>query len=375
MRPQGGDPGLDRGAAIRERDRRGCPVGESEPPFGICRPARQRAHPGSKNGERGVAPQLVIAEPPQPLLQGLDPAVVVDGQGKGVDQARDGVRLTRSVPVDDRRLVEVVGDAPGHRPTVEFAAPLRLAALELVPQQLAEQVVVAIPLASPVERHHEAVRTLERLERVCRARRLEHGVAEPAGHPVQHRGVLEEVRLGRRQPGQELEAEVVGHEPVVAGEARDARRAWRPGLQRQRREVQAGGPALRPLGQLGELARVELDPGRFQQRLGLLLVQPEVRHADARAPIPAPASGQAAGAAPLGWRSRSESPAGTYRNSSASTSIQAGLATACRSSSTSTSGRSSAASALPTCGTRIAQLDPPGPDNASNTSGGSGSTR
>ena len=50
------------------------------------------------------------------------------------------------------------------------------------------------------------------------------------------------------------------------------------------------------------------------------------------------------------------------------------MATACRSSSTSTSGRSSAASALPTRGTRIAQLDPPGPDNASNTSAGSGST-
>ena len=71
--------------------------------------------------------------------------------------------------------------------------------------------------------------------------------------------MLEEPRLGRRQPGQELEAEVLRHEPVVAAEARGARRARRAGLQRQRRQVQAGGPALRPLGQLGQLARVELD--------------------------------------------------------------------------------------------------------------------
>ncbi len=81
-RPQVGDPGLDRGAAIRERVRRGCPLGESEPPLGIRRPARQRSDPGSLDGECGVLPQLIIAEPPQPLVQGLHPAVVVERQCK-----------------------------------------------------------------------------------------------------------------------------------------------------------------------------------------------------------------------------------------------------------------------------------------------------
>ena len=66
--------------------------------------------------------------------------------------------------------------------------------------------------------------------------------------------------------------------------------ARRAGLHRQRREVQAGGPALRPFGQLGELARFELDSGRIQQQRGLLLVQPEVRHADlVHQPMRAPA--------------------------------------------------------------------------------------
>ena len=69
------------------------------------------------DGECGVPHQLVIAEPPQPLLQGLHPAVVVHRQRKGVDQAGDGVGLTRGVPVDDRRFGQVVGDAPGHRPS------------------------------------------------------------------------------------------------------------------------------------------------------------------------------------------------------------------------------------------------------------------
>ena len=71
-----------------------------------------------------------------------------------------------------------------------------------------------------------------------------------------------------------------------------ARRARRPGLQRQRREVQAGRPALRPLGQLGQLARVELDARGLQQQPGLLLVQPEVRHADLVHPSLRPPAGQ-----------------------------------------------------------------------------------
>ena len=60
--------------------------------------------------------------------------------------------------------------------------------------------VVAIPLARPVERHDEAVRAREPREHLRRPRRLEHGVAQTAAHAIQHRGVHEELRLVRRQP-------------------------------------------------------------------------------------------------------------------------------------------------------------------------------
>jgi putative ABC transport system ATP-binding protein len=46
--------------------------------------------------------------------------------------------------------------------------------------------------------------------------------------------VQEEPGLGLRQARQELEAEILGHQPVVAGEGLGARRTRRPGLQRQR---------------------------------------------------------------------------------------------------------------------------------------------
>ena len=54
----------------------------------------------------------------------------------------------------------------------------------------------------------------------------------------------EEPSLGLRQAGQQLEAEVVGHQPILAGERLDARRTWRSGLQRQRGQVQASRPAF-----------------------------------------------------------------------------------------------------------------------------------
>ena len=263
-----------------ERDRRGGSVGEREPPLGLGGPRREHAEPCSGDRQRGVPPQLVLAEPPQPLLQGLHAAVVVQRQRERIDQAGDGVRLARRVPVDDRRLGQVVVDAPRHRPPVQRAHDLGLAALELVPQQLAEQVVVAIPLAPPVERDQEAVGALERLERVRRPRRLEHRVTQRAAHPIEHRGVHEEPRLRLRQPGQELEAEVLRHESVLAREARGGHGARRPGLHRQRGEVQPGRPPLGPLGQRGHLGRVELDARRLKQQPCLSLVQSEVRHAD-----------------------------------------------------------------------------------------------
>ena len=54
--------------------------------------------------------------------------------------------------------------------------------------------------------------------------------------------------------------------------------------------------------------------------------------------------------------------------------MHAGRLTACRSSSTSTIGRWSAASALMSRGTRVDQIDPRGPDKASTTDSGIGST-
>ena len=124
-RAQSGDPGLDRGAAVRERDGRGGPIGEREPSLGLGRPPGQRAHPGAEDGERGEPHQVVVVEPPEPLLEGLHAPAVVERQGEPVDQPGDGGRLARGLAVEDRRLRQVVGHAPGHRAGVERRPPSR----------------------------------------------------------------------------------------------------------------------------------------------------------------------------------------------------------------------------------------------------------
>ena len=147
-----------------------------------------------------------------------------------------------------------------------------------------------------------------------------------------------------------------------------------PGLHRQRREVQAGGPALRPLGQLGELARVELDAGRFAAAARPLARPAGGPPRRSRAPSRAPASGRAAAPAPPCSRSRSASRPGRTRTAPRARPGRTDWRRRAGRRAPAPAGCSSAASALPTRGTRFDQVDPPGPDSASNTSGGSGST-
>ena len=177
-----------------------APSREGQQALGIRRPPGECAHPRSVHRERGIVHELVLAEPRQPLLQGLHAAVVVDGQGECVDQTRDGSRLTRGVAVCDRLLRQLVCDAPVHCTAIESGNHIRLAPLELVPQKLAEQMVIAIPLTVPVEGHDEAVLPRELLEHFRRIRRLEHRVTEAAAHAIQDRGAQQEPLLLGGQP-------------------------------------------------------------------------------------------------------------------------------------------------------------------------------
>ena len=236
---------------------------------------------------------------------------------------------------------------------------MRLAALELGAQQLAEQVVVAIPLPAPVERHHEAVRARERLERVNRPRRLR-----------------ARRRRGRRtcDPAPRCTGEIVTRPAAAGTGARSGSTRTRIGRRRRSAAALAelGAPACidsaaryRPAGQPSVRSVSSASSPGSSSTPAACSSNPASRSSSRRSATPTSCTPPCARQRASGSSGASRlaiaicEPAGTYSTSAASTSRQDRLATACRSSSTSTSGRSSAASALPTRGTRFDQRGSP----------------
>ena len=184
----------------------------------------------------------------------------------------------------------------------------------------------------------------------------------------------QEPRLGGRQPREELGAEVVGHEPVVAGEGRAAlaseRPAWSDSAARYR---PAGQPSVRSVSSATSAASSST-PAAAAAAPASPLVQTELGRADlVHRPCARQRASGSAGSSRLATAICD--PAGHVLEQRGEH-VEAGrLSTRWRSSSTSTSGLPQRGQRVAERGTRFDQIDPPGPDSASNTSGASGSTR
>ena len=126
-----------------------------------------------------------------------------------------------SLGIVQRRLGQPVRLTPRHRAAVELGRDLGLTELELAAQQVAEQVVIPVPRAAAIERDDEAIVVLERHEHARGVVFAEDRVAEGAAHPLEHRRARQEPHLVVRQPRQQLEPQIVGHEPIVTAERRD----------------------------------------------------------------------------------------------------------------------------------------------------------
>ena len=77
------------------------------------------------------------------------------------------IGVARLLRVVQRRFEFAVRFAPRAGPTIELADRVGFAPDELGTQQVAEQVVIAVPLAGAVEGHEEEVRARERREDFC----------------------------------------------------------------------------------------------------------------------------------------------------------------------------------------------------------------
>ncbi len=101
----------------------------------------------------------------------------MERQGDLVHEGGDLGRRVCGLAERDGPLWLVVIRIPGHRPTIQLVDELWLAPFELEAQQLPEKMVVAVLLASIVQRHDEAVRAFQCVEHLRGALGFQDGVA------------------------------------------------------------------------------------------------------------------------------------------------------------------------------------------------------
>ena len=80
----------------------------------------------------------------------------------------------------DGQLRQAVDLAPGCRPGLELLDQLGLRSVEFLPEQVAEQVMVVVPLALPVQRNTQRIDALQRLQGVAATSHA----AEPHNHSL-----------------------------------------------------------------------------------------------------------------------------------------------------------------------------------------------
>ena len=223
-------------------------------------------------GEDGAGRDLLLVEAVQPALDRAGRALPGEGRHGPPQQAR------RPVGVAGRdRVVERLGQlalllVPGARAAVDLELHRGVAAPQPGAQRAADERVHAELLLGAVQRRERQARPRQAAQRSPGPATVEDGVAEAAGEPVQRCGALEQREVVGRQPAEDGVLDVVGDDPVVAGEAGHGGAEVALLAQRQAREVQRRGPAL---GRAGERHRVRR--GRAAARCGAARAPPRGR--------------------------------------------------------------------------------------------------
>ena len=164
---------------------------------------------------------------------------------------------------------------------VQLARVPRPLDLEHVAQDLAEEVVVAVPAAMVVEGDQRQVRVLEPLEAGRAVLAAGHDVAQRRRQALEDRGLEQEVAGVGRLAVEHLGRQVVDELAVVACERGDERVGLGAAAQREPGELQPRRPALGAVLQLRDLPRREVQPERAVEQRGRLgVAEAQLSHAD-----------------------------------------------------------------------------------------------
>jgi len=250
------------------------------PPLGLGRlPGRPGGERGEHGGQRVFLDPAPRIEPPDPALQGGDPALRVGRPPEFSHQLDSAIDVPGGHGVLQRFPGQVIARAPGGGAAPQDRDQGGLQPFQLREQHVAEQVVVAVPLAAVVQRHQQHVGSGQFGQHRSGAGQFQHRLAQRPGHALQHRGPGQELPLGGGDPGQELRFHVLGHEQIATAE-RPARDRQAAGPDGQRRQVQPRRPPLGPPVQLGHQVLGQGQVRVAQQRGGFRGRQRQLGRAD-----------------------------------------------------------------------------------------------
>jgi hypothetical protein len=192
----------------------------------------------------------------------------------------DAFTVPCGLSVVDRRLRHAARFAPGGCSRVKDRDQPKFVPVQLGTQEIAEQVVVAVPLTSSIERDEQEVGLLQRLEDVLRSARAQHRVAERARQAVEHRGARQERHCARCEAGEELGPQVVAEQAVVTAQ-RERRADHLPGVPRGHgSQIQADRPALGLLHEVAELGISDLHARTVEEQPRLSIIHRQLGDAD-----------------------------------------------------------------------------------------------
>jgi hypothetical protein len=279
--PDQRSPGPD-GAAIRPDGIFLVPaIHRVGPPRGLGRPSHPRVDQrGQRRYHRICGDRVPVIQPLEPPHERGDPALPPGRHSELLHQLRDHVHVVGGHGVLKRFLRAAVGPAPVRGVPPEDRQQAGFQPFQLGQQHVAEQVVVAVPEAAPVQRHQQQVRASEFYQGGVGLGQAEHRFAQRPAHPLEYRGPGEELPVPRRHPCQELRLHVLAHQPVIPAE-RVFRVSERAALaQVEGRQVQPGGPPFCALVQRRHVVVAQRHVGRAQEQCRLPAAQRQVGRAD-----------------------------------------------------------------------------------------------
>ena len=253
-RPVGGvQPALERvGTAVHDRP---VGLGDAQPRPVLDQPGGQGSQPPGHG--RGFSASRHF--PDVPLDHPGRPVAVPGGQG-----------------VPDRIVDQPVALTPGGRGAVQLRQPFRLLLGKAHPQQVGEQLVVAVPAAHLVQRGQEQIGPLDGLKQPLPAGAAGDRIAQRAAQTVQHRRLQQEGPHLLGLAVQHLLGQVIQHIAVAARKRLHKASDIRPPAQRQHRQLQPSHPPLRAGNKRRDSIGGQARPGRLAEQ-GSSLLQGEAQ--------------------------------------------------------------------------------------------------